>query len=49
MLEAEINVHTINMVGDNWVVDVKKDIKIVENILKNERKARKLLGSKKNI
>ena len=40
MLEAEINVHTINMVGDNWAVDVKKDIKIVENILKkNKRKA----------
>ena len=39
MLEAEINVHTINMIGDNWAVDVKKDIKIVENILKkNERK-----------
>lgn len=34
MLECEIEVYTIDMIGDNWAVDVKKDIKVVENIIK---------------
>ena len=48
MLETEINVHTINMIGDNWAVDVKKDIKIVENLLKKKgKRPHKILGAKK--
>ena len=34
MLEIGINVHTIKMIGDNWAVDTKNDVKIVRNILK---------------
>jgi len=38
MLECDIEVHSIKMIGDSWAVDSKKDIKIVEKILKKHGK-----------
>lgn len=38
MLETDIEVFTIKMIGDNWAVDVKKDIKIVEKIMNKRTK-----------
>ncbi len=33
-LEIDVPVYCIDMIGDSWAVDEKKDIEIVENILK---------------
>ena len=35
-LELDVPVYCINMIGDSWAVDEKKDIEIVEKRLKNE-------------
>ena len=35
-LEIGVEVFCINMIGDSWAVDEKKDIKIVENIIKKK-------------
>ena len=35
-LEADVPVYCIDMIGDSWAIDEKKDIKIVENLIKKQ-------------
>ncbi len=36
MIECDIKVYAIKMIGDSWAVDTKKDVRIVEKILKKK-------------
>ena len=37
MIECDIKVYAIKMIGDSWAVDTKKDLKFVEKILKAKK------------
>ena len=38
-LEIDVPVYCIDLIGDSWAVDEKKDVAIVESIIKNKKNA----------